>query len=73
MSRYCAVETCAGVGAHDVDSEHVLCLRHALAWDGDESARVGRLMEIQFANPGANDEFVWALCVSEWLGREAAS
>jgi hypothetical protein len=72
MSTFCAVESCSAEGAHEIDAEHSLCLRHAQAWDGDESARLGRLMELQFANPAAADEVVWALCVAEWLGREAA-
>lgn len=71
MTDACRVETCTDVGMHEIDDEHLVCLRHAETWDHDTEQRLGRLTELHAATPDADEHDVWNAYVSEWLGAQS--
>lgn len=70
MSAMCSVPTCSAEATHEVGMGGNLCTRHALAWDANEDARLGRLHDLQHGDPDSDMDIVWAEHFSEWCGAQ---
>jgi hypothetical protein len=71
MSRNCDVPSCTAEGRHEIDSEHVLCLKHAQAWDASEDSRIARMTQMHIKHPRAPEDEIWNEYVAEWLGAQS--
>lgn len=70
MTPQCDVVTCKQSGTHIIGEAAYLCLRHAIKWDKEHDARVGRLHELQLDRPEASDDEAWAENYSRWCGEQ---